>query len=911
MNRRRILFIAVAGLVLVIGGLVLTVALIPEERVADALARRAEAALGEPVAIDRVGIALFPLPGVRLSGLTVGADSTALARIDRAEARVRILPLFGRRVVVRSLELHAPRIAVEIDREGVSNFPVIEPDSTAEASTADIDFAVDRVRITDGSLRYTNHQDGTRVRLDGWSQELAISGAVEEGTLTSLVLTGWVGADDVDATLSGAVLPARDLALRVDHDATLDLDQDRLELRELEVDFEGVTLAGSGRVEGVNSGRPGVQIDLAADGIDAARLMAWVPDSMRAQLALPDGREVGLRGTASLRATIDGTLAPDTLPAVEGRLNLSDGAVTVGSENLVEGVGGQAVFSLDSVVARFDGRLLGQGFNTGVAVRNPDAPVAVVALSGRADLGRLAPLGLVSDTLDLAGDVRIDLRTQLPVNDLATARATGTIDATGVALAGMDPVVRVPTATARFEGGQVRVSPFRIELGPDRSTIELDITADGWIPAAVDSAPAPPRLAVDMEAGALDLDALFGPSTSGYPSLLFARLRDRPIEGRSAGAIAEEMGLAIPALPPVDARIDASVESLVRNGLRYTDMTALAHVTQDLIVLEQLRFGLMGGIVDANGEVEPLRTDSVGAPIETRLAGRFGVTSVGARPFFDTLTPFKDHLSGRLDMAGTVGMTLDRFALPVRESLGSVGTLAIADGRLANWVVLTAIGERLGVTAFDTLRFRDWAGSFHIDGPRVTLDETALDGSEIDARAGGWFDFGGQLDVSATAALAPELARRAGAIGGQILTASPDNAIPVGLRIHGNVESPDVTLDLDPAREAVTDRVTGAVEEAAQEAQDAVRGAAEEAAQDVRDRAAREAAGRFELPDSLRDLPADSLRTILGDSVYELLPDSVRLRADSLQQAIENAIRERLRRLLPGGGGGDGGGGGP
>lgn len=918
MRGRRILLAAVAVVVLLVGGLAAAVILIPEERVADAVAARAEAFLGQPVAIDRVGFSLFPVPGVRLSELTVGTpDSTALARVDRMEVRVRLLPLIGGRVVVRTLDLEGPRVAVEINRAGVGNFPVIEPDTGEAASTRDITFAVDRVRVTDGRIRYVNRQDSARVRLDGWNQELTVSGQTEAGELSSLELAGWVAFDDIAATLPDMVIPARNLALRVTHDAALDLAADRLDLQSLEVELDGVTLAGSGDVRGVNSGRPDVRLKLAAHGLDASRLMAWVPDSLQARLALPDGRAVGLRGTAAIDAVVDGTVAPGTLPDVDGTLTLDDAAVTLGSEPLLEAVGGRAAFSLDSVVARFDGRALGESFNAGVAVRNPADPLAVVAVSGRGQLGRLSALGLVADTLGVEGDLRIDLRTQLPLRTPADARAAGTIDVIGVTVAGADPVVRVPTATARFDGGRLRVGPVEMELGPDRSPLTLDVVADGWIPAAVDSTAPHPSVAATLDADTLDLDALLGPSESGYPVLLFARLRDRPVDGRSAAEVATELGLAVPPLPPVDARVEARIGELIRNGLHYTDLQATARVTADAVSMERLRFGFMGGQVDVNGRLEPTRVDSAGAPVMSRLSGRFGLTNVGARPFFDRLTPFKDHLAGRMDMAGTVEMLLDRHALPDRPSLGSAGSLGIADGRLASWAVLEAVAGQLGIAALDTLRFGDWAGIFRIDGPRVTLDETALQATDLDLQATGWFDFGGQLDVRATASLAPELARRAGAIGRQLAAAGVP--IPVGLRIHGPVESPDVALDLAPARRAVAGRAREAVDEAVGEARETAEDAVEEAAGEVRrraeeelqaaaDRATGQTGQRVELPDSLRGLPADSLRQILGDSVYELLPDSVRLRADSLQKAIENGIRERLRRLLPGGGGGDGGG---
>ena len=911
MNGRRILIAGAVGLVLLLGGLVLTVALIPEERVADAVAARAEAALGQPVGIDRVGLSLFPVPGVRLSGIALGPDTARLARIDRTELRVRLLPLLSGQVVVRTLDLEGPRIAVELDSTGATNFPVLGADTTP--SSRNISFAIDRVRVTDGEIRYANRASGTEVHLSGWTQELSVVGAVESGELTSLSLAGRLRFDGVDVSAADAVLPARDLSLGVRHDAELDLSEGRLELHQLEVDLDGVNVAGSGRILGVNSGRPEVHLQLGAEGLDAGRLMAWVPDSVRSRLTLPDGRPVGLMGIAALEAAIDGTVAPDTLPDVDGSLTLEDGAVTIGDAALVRAVQGRVTFSLDSVIARFDGQALGEGFNAGLALRNPADPLAVVAFSGGGNLRGLEELGVVADSLELTGDIRIDLRAQVRVGSPEATWPLGTVDGSGIVVAGLDPVVRIPTVSTRFEGDSLRVSPFRIELGPDRSAMDVAVTAVDWIPAVVDSSAPPARVTIDLDADALDLDALLGPSDSRYPDLLFSRLRDRPIDGRTAAAIAEEMGLEVPTLPPVRARLSARIRELVRNELRYTDMVARASVTPERIEIEELRFGLMGGLVDVTGTLEPVRTDSLGTPIESRLDVRYGVTDVGAGRFFDRLTPFRDHLAGQLAMTGSVAMTLDRVALPERQSVRAQGSMAISDGRLTNWVVLQRVMDRLGVAGLDTLRFRDWAGNYRINGPRVTLDQTALQATSLDARTSGWFDFGGQIDVRATAGLARDLAARAGALGEQLLSAT-QGPIPVALQIRGDVESPEVDLDLRSVREAVGGRAGEAAEEVRQRARETVGQArervateAEEAAAAARAGATREAARRVELPDSLRNLPADSLRKVLGDSAYALLPDSVKLRADSLQRALENAIRERLRRLLPGGGGGGGG----
>ena len=87
-----------------------------------------------------------------------------------------------------------------------------------------------------------------------------------------------------------------------------------------------------------------VRETLSTVGLDAAQLLAWVPDSLRSRLALPDGRPIGLAGTASLQAAVNGTVAPDTLPSVDGTLRLADVAINVGSDPVLDGIGGDVEF---------------------------------------------------------------------------------------------------------------------------------------------------------------------------------------------------------------------------------------------------------------------------------------------------------------------------------------------------------------------------------------------------------------------------------------------------------------------------------------------------------------------------------------------------------------------------------------
>lgn len=891
MSLRRVLLLGVASLALLVGAVMATTLLIPSERVAAAVAERAEAMLGQRVAIGDVGLRFLPIPGVRLERISVGGsdDESAMAVVDAAELRARILPLLRGDVIISRIALDRPRIVVDIDSAGRANLPLLEPETTAPARQAgqsrDVRFAIDRIMVTDGRIGFRDARDGSALRLDGWDQELRLAGDVRGGELGRVELAGWLEIADVDARLPRVVVPVQDLRVRLVHDAAMDRTTDRLDLGELEVTLGGVTLEGAGTVDSVSSatGRT-ADLVLGADGIDARALTTWLPDSLRARLALPDGRPVEPTGTAALQVAVRGPLTPGALPAFDGTLSLASGGASVDGSVLAEDVHGEATFSADSVIGRVSGMLLGDRFTTTFAARDPASPSLDLAFDGRSDLQRLAGLGLLPDTIDVRGAVRADVRADLPAGRPEAMSLTGSVALDDIRVSGTRAPLAIPSGTLTFEGASLRLDGLHLR-GDDGAELTVSATADGWIPALLDSTAAPARFSADVRAGTLDLDALLGPSESEYPPLLFARLQGRSLEAGPAEEVAEAAGLRLPALPHVDGQVRFRADRIVRNGIVYSDVDADIRVRQEVVELREATFGFMDGRVRATGQFEPTEMDSTGAPIRARLNAQFALESVAAGSFFDRLTPFRDHLAGDLAMAGSVAMDLDRNALPERTTVGADGTLALSEGRLANWAVLEAIAGRLGLAALDTVHFRDWAGAFRVTGSQVALRETALDGDLLSGRAAGSFGFDGALDLGATLYLPRELAARAGPIGEQLLAAAGSGErIPVGVAIGGTAREPRVSLDLSEARGNVVARA---------------REEAEREARELAGRAADAAMDRLEIPDSLRGLSPDSLRRVVGDSLYTLLPDSLRVPRDSLRARAEDELRDRLRKIFP------------
>jgi len=866
----------VAGVLLVLG--VGAALLVPTERIAGVVARRAEAALGARVEIGDVGVTLWPGPGAVLERVRVGDTAGPVASVRRVVLRPRLLPLLSRRVVVDEVVLERPLVFVKVDRDGRLNLALGGGGAGGGGGGGGIDFAVEQLRIEDGRFAYADARDGTVVRLDGVREELRLAGSLKAGQLERIALDGRLSVDSVGAVLPERLaVPVRGVRVASVHKGVLDLGADVLSVERLRLEVQQLGLEGSGRVEALtDSARRNVAIELRAEEFSAEDLVRSLPAGVLRALTGGAGAETEIpevAGRASVRVRVEGPLGRGAVPSVEGAVGFSDVSVAVKRGEVLAGMGGNVAFSLDSLVSDgIRGRLLGEPFQLKFAVHEPADPDVEFAAAGALDLARATALAGVQDSVRAEGRVQLDVRGRVRPKAPAASALSGVVQPRAVRLATaklLQPV-SVTGGEARFEGSRLRAQGVQVAFGESR--LALDAAVDGWLQRALGDTLAVPSVAFDVRAGTLDLDALLGPSKSEYAPLLFARLADRKLDGRTVEEAAEAAGLALPPLPRLKADGRFRAERILRNGLEYRDVDARVEATPQAVVVPSARLGLMGGEVELGARVTPA---AEGAAVEVT----YRIDGVGAAQFFNRFTPFREHLSGSLSLAGTAALELDAHALPKRPSVEAAGSIRLTEGHLVNWPVLRAAGTRMGFASFDTLAFRAWEGMFRVHGPGVSIQESLQRGEEMDARLAGTFDFAGRLDLGVTALLAPELAARAAEPIRQVARAvsGPDARVPVGLRITGTPKSPSVALDLTEAGQNVVTHARAAAEREAR------------------------AFAEQKLRDALGGLPGDTTAardSTAADTAAAGVTDPLRTRADSARNAIEQGLKDRLRKIV-------------
>ncbi len=221
---RRVGLVAVALVLLVVVASGVALYFFDVETLRDPLQSQASAALGREVSLGPISLSLFPLPAVRLADVRVAGPKPAdppFATIEELRLRVAILPLVASQVVLRSLEIDAPRVHIPFDKNGKPILPGAadavakkkppvaekQPDEAeAAAPETGLALAMDRISI-----------EGARVEAGPWLIENAsVSGRLSlDGTGTfrvALDLPGIAELRNTELRLAGFGGPALEVA---------------------------------------------------------------------------------------------------------------------------------------------------------------------------------------------------------------------------------------------------------------------------------------------------------------------------------------------------------------------------------------------------------------------------------------------------------------------------------------------------------------------------------------------------------------------------------------------------------------------------------------------------------------------------------------------------------------------------
>jgi hypothetical protein len=779
-------------------------ALVDPASLADRVEPHISAALNRRVAIGTADLKIFPRPEVRLLRLRVenlpDFEGMPLATIDELSLRPRLLPLLRKRLEVHTVRAVGPRVLLQVDEAGKTNFGDFVPASREDVGTGDTPMALEirGIELTEGRLGYRDAVSGRSVQIDG----LWMRGDLGRDTEGRLELDMETGVD----SLRFAYPPAwprgiRGLRVQADLKAIAGPRMRWLEIESGTATLNGLTVRLSGRADSLRSPRRILDLALRGDRVDLSSLAGALPDSVRGALA------VDLWGDLGLDISIRGALGPGEFPDVEGIVTVrgagargaSDRVIVESLDADVELLQGRAAFS--GVRARLPG-----GQVSGAGELALDSTLSFEAtLAGTADAGELvgALMAAGGDGPALSrGSVQWDVRAEGTVGSPEATLLFGDVGAEGLEISGGRLVrpVEIPSARVSLEGSMARWNDVVVVASGDalRSSGTVSDLLGGL--AAERRAP---RIEAAFGGPRLDLDALLGPARAeiGYGRIAWARLANRLLDGRPPEAWASERELRRPGPLPVTGRVTFRVDSVLRLPYRASAMRGTLLLESDRVRLVDGRFEAYGGAGTASGALWLGDVESEPFRLELSLVG------VRAERYLAQNSPLGSLVSGSLTMDLALDGGLDSLALPVTQALNGSGRFEIRDGRIASNALTAGILRFLRLEGVNDLQFDSWTSPFLIEEGLILLDGSDFSGSELIAEATGALGFGGDLNLGALvrpdSALASAAASAAGAAGAVIdRYLRGGGALELGLRLTGNASNPRVELDPDAMQES-------------------------------------------------------------------------------------------------------------
>ncbi len=773
---------------------------LPAGTLRDLAVQRASAALGREVTVDRAGVSLRGGLGVRLDGVTVGNPpgfpGEPLFQAGSVDLKLRLKPLFSRRIQADRLVIADPRVNLIVLRDSTNNFTLDsgaaqDPGPAPSASPADprATLDVERFSVSGGRLLFRDESTGSSTTCTG----LSLAWRVVPGGRDSLLTSGETRIDSLSVLgPEPLVLPG----LRLEHEARIDLRERRGSLLRGDLGLGDIAASVTGDFSFLPGALAG-DFALEASRLNAADVMALLPDRARAPLA---GAEVSGTVALDLALAFDQT-RPEPL-SWTGLVEVQDGriALPAPSEPVI-GIGGRASFdrrvlTIASLQASASGAdLTFEGAVTGYA--DPRGAILEGSLTAVADLASFQERLPAERKAALAGRGVGSIRLQGPLSRPAELVAGGRLAITDLSYRDatlFEPLTDLD-ADLEFDRKDLTIRSCRAVFEP--SNFSLTGSVRGLVTtltAKLARQPGPaaaPHLEFRLDAPVLDADHLFPAASPGAPAPPSAAGGDRTA--------------VLSSFPDITGRGAVTVGRLVYGGLDFTQVSGSVAIADRTVTVS----GVQGSVF--SGSVTGETTVDLEDMLIPGYRGSFAARGIQADSLLSRFTPLRGHVFGDLDFGGDFSAR-GKDPGTFRRSLSLDAVSVLTQGRLMTSGTvqqgLNVLAVKLGRTFDREEKLKDLAGAVKVAGERVLFEKMSFTIPGLGALTlGGGYGFAGDLDFTGDLLLTEENTRKllgggaSGGIGGVLggLLGGTQDQTPqplrLPLRITGSWSKPDVAVD--------------------------------------------------------------------------------------------------------------------
>ncbi|HUU29483.1 MAG TPA: AsmA-like C-terminal region-containing protein [archaeon] len=795
MNKKvfKVLGIAALALAFLFGALALGLKMFfPAQAVKEIIETRVSEQLGRQTRIGDISLSILRGFALDLRNFEIAGDQPSdsipfLLRGDRLLLRLRLLPLFRRRIEIVSLRLIRPEVYLVKDESGNLNtsrlFPKEEKPAPREPGKFSLRLIVIAAEMEGGSLHYLDRvlpldltlnpvnmelyfQEGRGSSAFGLSGELEIEGLETSGSLQNFV---------------------RAMPLRVEFSATQPAESGDFLFDKIGLSFAGLELGGEGRLSGLSGETPGYAFSLSGETKDLERLLKLLPPEAGKAVKVEKAE-----GLLRLSVKFEGRKGDEESPLYEVKASLSNGKAKL--DGLPE-----QIEELNTSVTLKKGELLIESLSARLGKNRVslDGRLGLIdgypydcRVKGSFSLDNMAKSLFELQNWDAGGTVEADLELNGRFDDFSALLINGKLGGREIWLARPGDEFRLAAPKIELAFAGRNIERLQIEL----ASRETRLTASGRIenylslfPIQENKTIGPPRWKLNLAGAQLNLQDIIPLSSE-----------DKDLKGKSEESFTLPMRLGTGSGEIKVGKFSAS------ENFSLDSLEASFRVADSLLYLERIKAKLFSGSLSGQGSA----VFSEGGPPSYALD--FETSDVRVGQALSPLTSFGKYLSGnissRFHLTGS-GATAESFL----KALAAQGEFTISRGELTGSPLLESLAGVSKISEWrDKLLINEWVGNLSIGNERVFTDNLEIKAANGDWNAAGSFGFDGSLDYSLGVALDNALTRKySSVLPGELASVLKDEEgrITLGFKITGTPEKPIIRLDTAPLKQRASQKV--------------------------------------------------------------------------------------------------------
>ena len=832
MKTRTKILLGAGTVIVVLFVLLATLPFLFSDRIAARVKTEVNSALEARVDWHGAGLSLFgdfPNLTLRLDDLSIAGKrlfaGDTLARIHRLGVVLDLGSVLrnyraGDAIVVRSIELERPVIALKVLEDGSANWDITKKTApTTQKAPSPFKVSLRKLDISNATISLDDRKSRLFASLVGYRQSLSGDFATDLFTLATR-------AHGESVTVRFAGIPyLNHVALDLAADVNADMRNKKFTLAKNEIRLNDLRLAltGSAAMRGDD-----VALDLSFNTprTDFRHILSLVP-----AIYMRDFQKLKTAGVLTLSGQVKGDYGDKAFPSFSVNANVANGAFQypdlplpardIALDLKLRNPGGD----VDSTMVRLDrfhAAIGGQPIDGALVLRTPISdPDVDLRLTGKLDLANLRKTVKLASVKELTGkiDADVSVRTRMSYVDRKQydrIAARGNLGVRDLTLKSAD----LPRDVAVTEAS-LQISPQRADLRSFSAQIgSSDVQLSGYVE--------------NLLPFALRGDPLRGNAT-------FVSQRFNLDEWKS------DDSLTIIQVPGnIDFGLQATVGELIYGKLKMTNARGALRVKDKRATLDNFTMNTLGGSIGVSGFYETV--DSVRPTFDTQVQ----LKSVDIPSAFSALTTVqmlapvakfaRGNVSTDLHLAGALGKDM----LPLFNVLDGKGALKTSDlviqglpllGKIADAIKL----EQLRNPTLDSLR-----ASVQIKAGRVQVNPFTVRAGRSALQVAGSHGFDQSLqytlglrvaraDLGAAANQAiASLISRAGRTG---LNLQAADTVVLGIKVGGTITSPTVQTNLADLVASTGQSVKQAAQQAVAQQVDSLKEKADSAADEARKKA--------------------------------------------------------------------------